>query len=64
MGALRSVFLLRGGNCNNGAHCGFSYWNVNNLFSNANWNIGPSVSYHCLELINNNAPIGQYPTDA
>ena len=63
MGALRSVFLMRGGDCNYGALCGFSYWNVNNLFSNANWNIGPSVSYHKWN-INNNAPIGQYPADA
>ena len=50
MGALRPVFSLRGGNCNNGSHCGFSYWNVNNLFSNANWNIGPSHSYQIFAM--------------
>ena len=33
---------LRGGNCNNGANCGFRYVNVNNTASNSNWNIGAS----------------------
>ena len=41
----QSNFLLRGGNCYPGAHCGFSYWNVANLFSNAYWDFGPSLSY-------------------
>ena len=42
MGALRPVFSLRGGNCNNGSKCG-RYVNVNNAASNANWNIGASL---------------------
>lgn len=33
-----------GGNSNNGSNCGAFYLNVNNLASNANWNIGVSLS--------------------
>lgn len=35
----------RGGNSNNGAHCGAFYVNLNNTASNANWNIGAAQSY-------------------
>ena len=37
---------IRGGNCNNGANCGFRYVNVNNTASNSNWNIGASPVFH------------------
>ena len=38
-------FLLRGGYCRSGALCGLSVWYVNNLFSHAYWDVGPSLSY-------------------
>ena len=41
----QSNFLLRGGACNSGALCGFSCWDVNDLFSYAYWGFGPSLSY-------------------
>jgi hypothetical protein len=34
-----------GGNCNNDAKCGARYLNCNNAASNANWNIGASLTY-------------------
>lgn len=37
-------FLLAGGHCGDGAHCGFA-WYVNNPFSYSSWHIGPSLSY-------------------
>lgn len=39
------VLALFGGNRNNGAKCGLSYWNVNNPATNVNPNIGASQSY-------------------
>ena len=41
---LRVAFLIWGANCNNGLHVGAAF-NVNNPFSNSNWNIGPSHAY-------------------
>ena len=38
-------FSLRGGCCDDGSRCGFSSWLVYALFSNADWPIGPSLSY-------------------
>lgn len=37
--------LFRGGGVRNGAECGVLCFNVNNLASNSNWNIGASLSY-------------------
>lgn len=37
-------FLLAGGACCHGAHCGFAR-SVSIAFSNADWHIGPSLSY-------------------
>ena len=36
---------LFGGNRSNGTKCGLSYWNLNNLATNVNANIGASQSY-------------------
>jgi len=36
---------LRGGNCNDASLCGSRYLNANNTASDANWNIGGSLSY-------------------
>ena len=38
-----SLAFLAGGNCNNGAHVGADYLNLNNDAGNANWNIGASI---------------------
>lgn len=48
----------RGGNSNNGAHCGAFYVNLNNTASNSNWNIGAAQSYPITEQ-RLNAPL--YP---
>lgn len=45
------VLALFGGNRSNGAKCGLSYWNVNNLATNVNTNIGASQSYQMTERI-------------
>lgn len=37
--------LLWGGNANNGALCGLVYANANNVFSNANANIGARLEF-------------------
>ena len=37
---------LVGGDCNNGAHCGAAYLNLNYAASNTNWTIGAAQSYH------------------
>jgi hypothetical protein len=37
-------FLLVGGNSNNGANAGASYFNLNNSFANRNWNIGACLT--------------------
>ena len=47
---LRGAFLLWGANCNNGLHVGAAF-NVNNPFSNSNWNIGPSHAYLNMGLL-------------
>ncbi|MDD3238217.1 MAG: hypothetical protein PHV37_09000 [Candidatus Gastranaerophilales bacterium] len=39
-----AMVAIRGGNSNNGAICGVSCSNLNNAASNANWNIGSSIS--------------------
>ena len=41
----QSNFLMRGGDCRDGAQCGFSCWHVNYLVSSADWAVGPSLSY-------------------
>lgn len=41
--------LIWGASCNNGLHVGAAF-NVNNPFSNANWDIGPSLAYQYMEL--------------
>ncbi len=46
----------RGGNSNNGAHCGAFYVNLNNTASNANWNIGAAQSYPTTEQRQNAPP--------
>ncbi len=38
-------FALVGGNSNNGANAGAFYVNLNNAFSNRNWNIAASQTY-------------------
>lgn len=43
--------LIWGANCNNGLHVGAAF-NVNNPFSNSNWNIGPSHAYLFMGLFN------------
>ena len=48
---------IRGGNCNNGANCGFRYVNVNNAASNSNWNIGASPVFR---ITNSRASIIPY----
>lgn len=45
----RALFLLWGGDCNDGLRCGAAF-NVNNPFSNSNWNIGPSPVYRKTDL--------------
>lgn len=45
-------FLIRGANCNNGLKVGAAF-NVNNAFSNSNWNIGPSHAYRIMEQKSN-----------
>lgn len=40
MGCDRLRVPFRGGNVNNGGNAGPFYWNCNNGWSNANWNIG------------------------
>lgn len=50
-----AVFLLWGGNCNNALLCGAAF-NVNNAFSNANWNIGPSPTYRNHGAVNQMLP--------
>lgn len=50
-----AFLLISGGNCNNGLHVGVSCVNLNNLFSNANWNIGPSHTYCILYILFFNA---------
>lgn len=40
---------LRGGNSNNGVKDGAFYVNLNNDASNANWNIGASLTYPITE---------------
>ena len=47
---LRGAFLIWGANCNNGLHVGAAF-NVNNPFSNSNWNIGPSHAYLNMGLL-------------
>ena len=47
---LRRAFLIWGANCNNGLHVGAAF-NVNNTFSNSNWNIGPSHAYQFMGLL-------------
>jgi len=37
---MECVLALFGGNWNNGANAGISYWNLNNSSSNTNLNIG------------------------
>jgi hypothetical protein len=39
-----------GGNCNNDLHVGAFAVNLNNAFSNTNWNIGASLSYQCRSI--------------
>ena len=41
---------LFGGNSNNGLNVGSLYVNLNNGFSNSNWNIGASKSYLLLYM--------------
>lgn len=53
---------IRGGNCNNGANCGFRYVNVNNAASNSNWNIGASPVFrtnYANPCIHNSLPLGK-----
>lgn len=57
-----AVFLLWGGNCNNALLCGAAF-NVNNAFSNANWNIGPSPTYRKSWGCQSNAPACPTPQD-
>ena len=45
-----SRVAIVGGNCNNGANCGFRYVNVNNTASNTNWNIGASPIFFLASL--------------
>lgn len=45
------VFLIWGGNCNNGLLVGAAF-NVNEPFSHSNWNIGPSPAYLHMGHIN------------
>ena len=40
--AIWTVAFL-GGSCNNGLNAGLFNWNVNNVSSNSNWNIGSQV---------------------
>ena len=47
---LRGAFLIWGANCNNDGHVGAAF-NVNNPFSNSNWNIGPSHAYLNMGLL-------------
>ena len=47
---LRGSFLIWGANCNNDGHVGAAF-NVNNPFSNSNWNIGPSHAYLNMGLL-------------
>lgn len=42
MSGVSALPALVGGNCNNGAHVGADYLNLNNGAGNANWNIGAS----------------------
>lgn len=39
--------LIVGGNANNGANDGLSYANSNNVFTNANQNVGSRQYYYC-----------------
>lgn len=39
-GIQSATAAIVGGNCNNRAHCGAFYANLNNTFSNSNWNNG------------------------
>lgn len=43
-------FLLWGANCNDDRRVGAAF-NVNNPFSNSNWNIGPSHAYLFMGLL-------------
>lgn len=46
VGKAHTVELLNvGGNANNGSHCGLSYTNSNNGFSNSNTNIGARLKF-------------------
>lgn len=40
-----TILALFGGNRGNGTKCGLSCWNLNNLATNVNANIGASHSY-------------------
>ena len=50
------VLALFGGNRGNGSKCGLSYWNLNNLATNVNTNIGASQSYQMTERITKSTP--------
>ena len=45
-----------GRNANNGDNAGFFYWNLNNLSSNDNVNIGRQVSLFFLTILNTCKP--------
>ena len=48
-GFQRRQRAIVGGNCNNRAHYGAFYVNLNNPLSNANWNNGAALPYSLLE---------------
>lgn len=63
---IKEDWAIVGGNCDNDLHVGVLYSNVNNLPSNANWNIGAALSY--LLSIKNycsfvSLPLGRNNTD-
>lgn len=49
LGLGRCSGAIVGGNCNNGLHVGGSAVNLNNLVSNANWNIGAAPFLSIME---------------